>query len=65
LYYKSYPQIADLTEKAVTLGFEFPFKKNAGSLFTSFEMGTRGDKSKNGWDETFMNVGVSIIGKIK
>ena len=65
LYYKSYPQIAGISERAVTCGLEFPFKKNTGSLFTSLELGTRGDKSKNGWDETFVNAGFSLIGKIK
>jgi hypothetical protein len=65
LYYKSYPKMAGISERAVTCGFEFPFKKNTGSLYTSFELGTRGDKSKNGWDETFVNAGFSLTGKIK
>jgi hypothetical protein len=65
LYYKSYPKIAVISEKALTFGLEFPFEKNMGSLLTSLEVGTRGDKNKNGWDESFVNVGFALIGIIK
>jgi hypothetical protein len=65
LYYKSYPRVNTISEKAVTLGIEFPFKENIGCIVTSFEYGIRGDKSKNGWDETFVGLGISLIGMIK
>ena len=70
LYYKSFyknnPQYTDtIFEKAVTFGIEFPLMRNAGNLITSFEYGVRGDKNKNGWDENFMAIGVSLIGRIK
>jgi hypothetical protein len=65
LYYKSYPVINTVSEKAVTFGLEFPLKKNIGRLISSFEYGVRGDRDKNGWDETFYSFGLSLIGKIK
>ena len=65
LFYKSYPKINTVFEKAITLGVEIPLKEDIGTIITSFEYGTRGDKAKNGWDETFTGVGVSLIGKIK
>ncbi|MCE5251594.1 hypothetical protein LLG96_15400 [bacterium] len=65
LYYKSYPEIDTVTEKALTFGLEFPLKKNIGKLISSFEYGVRGDKDKNGWDETFYSFSLSLIGKIK
>ena len=65
LYYKSYPKINTVLERAITLGVEIPLKEDMGAIITSFEYGIRGDKAKNGWDETFMSVGVSLIGEIK
>ena len=65
LYYKSYPKINTISEKMVTFGIELPFKENLGSIVTSFEYGTRGDKNKNGWDENIMSVGIALIGRIK
>ena len=65
IYYKSYPVVDTISEKAVTLGIEFPFMENNGSLISSFEYGIRGDKSINGWDETFMNVRFFFVGAIK
>ena len=65
LYYKSYPTINPVFEKAVTFGIEFPLKGEVGSIIISFEYGLRGDKNKNGWDENFMSAGVLLIGKIK
>ena len=65
LYYKSYPRIDTIFEKAVTFGIEIPFKGNLGSIITTFEYGTRGDKSKNGWDENIMSLGIALVGKIK
>ncbi|MBN1292290.1 MAG: hypothetical protein JXB48_10665 [Candidatus Latescibacteria bacterium] len=64
-YYKSYPKIDVVSEKAVTMGFEFPLKGKIGILISSFEYGTRGDKDKNGWDETYFSFGLSLIGKIR
>jgi len=63
--YNSYPVSDTVFEKAVTIGIELPFKKNLGSIVTSFEYGTRGDASKNGWDETIMSFGIAVTGKIK
>ena len=65
LYYKSYPKVDTVFEKAVTFGIEFPFIENMASLITSFEFGTRGDKSKNGWDESYASIGILLIGMIK
>ena len=65
LYYKSYPEVNSVFERAVTAGIEFPFKENVGSIMTSFELGTRGDKDRNGWDETYMSIGIMLIGVIK
>ncbi|MBT4482992.1 MAG: hypothetical protein HOC71_04855 [Candidatus Latescibacteria bacterium] len=65
LYYKSYPKIETIFEKAITLGAEFPFKENMASLIISFELGMRGEKSKNGWDETYMGLDFLLIGSIK
>ena len=64
LYYKSFPKIETVTEKAVTLGLELPLQRNIGSIVISFEYGRRGDQAKNGWDEDFMSVGFSLLGKI-
>ena len=64
-YYKSYPEIDVVSEKAVSMGFEFPLRGRIGILISSFEYGTRGDKDKNGWDETFFSFGLSLIGKIR
>ena len=47
------------------MGIEFPFKEDLASLITSFEFGTRGDKGKNGWDETYMGIEFLLIGTIK
>ena len=65
MYYKSHPEVETVFEKAVTFGIELPFKENVASLITSFEFGTRGDKSKNGWDETYTSIGLLLIGTIK
>ncbi|MFC1541342.1 OmpP1/FadL family transporter [Candidatus Latescibacterota bacterium] len=65
LYYKSYPKIDTVFERAVTLGVELPLTGGTGSIITSFEYGIRGDKDKNGWDESFISVGISLVGKIK
>ena len=65
LYYKSYPLIDSVFEKAVTAGIELPLKDNNGTVIMSYEFGTRGDKGKNGWDETYMSIGLSLIGIIK
>lgn len=65
MYFKSYPTIDTVYEKAGTLGFEFPVKENTASLVTSFEFGVRGDKSKNGWEENFTSIGIVLIGTIK
>ena len=64
-YYKSYPIIDTINETAITCGFEIPLMRNTGTLITTFDYGWRGDKDKNGWDETFMNVGLSLVGQIK
>jgi hypothetical protein len=65
LYYKSWPKIESLREMALTFGIEIPFKNNAGGLITSYEIGKRGNADSNGWDEIFMNIGVSLAGVIK
>ena len=65
LYYKSFPKIDTVLERAVTFGVELPLTGGTGSIITSVEYGMRGDKSKNGWDETFVSVGISLVGKIK
>jgi len=65
MYYKSYPTIDTVTEKAVTFGLEFPFLENVASLITSFEYGTRGVKNDNGWDESYSRIGLLLIGTIK
>lgn len=65
LYYKSFPKVDVVDEKALTLGVEIPLKENAASLLTSFEYGVRGDKSKNGWEENYMSIGILLIGTIK
>lgn len=65
LYYKSYPKVNTIEERAVTIGVGFPFKEKSGSLIVSYEIGTRGDKSRNGWDETFMKIGFTLVGVIK
>ncbi|MHB9029232.1 MAG: outer membrane protein transport protein [Candidatus Latescibacterota bacterium] len=65
LYYKSYPKVDAVREAALTFGVEFPFMNGAGGLITSWEIGKRGDKAKNGWDETFFNIGISLAGGIK
>ena len=64
-YYKSYPVIDTINETAVTCGFEIPLIRNSGTLVTTFDYGKRGDKDNNGWDETFMNVGLTLVGQIK
>jgi len=65
MYYKSYPKVDTVFERAVTLGIELPFQENIASLITSFEIGTRGDKSKNGWDEIYTSIGLLLVGTIK
>lgn len=65
MYYKSYPKIDTVAEKAGTFGFEFPLKENLASVVTTFEYGMRGDKAKNGWEEQFTTVGIVLIGTIK
>ncbi len=65
LYYKSYPKIDTVLERAITFGVELPLTGGTGSIITSFELGTRGDKSKNGWEESFVSVGLSLVGLIK
>ena len=65
LYYNSYPLIESVKEKSLTLGIEIPFGGGTGRLYNSFEYGIRGDKSKNGWEETFFRYGLSFIGIIK
>jgi len=65
LYYKSYPKIDTVSERAVTLGFEMPLKKRIGILISSLEYGVRGDKGKNGWDETYISFGLSLVGMIR
>ncbi len=64
-YYRSYPKVESIREAAITLGVELPFRDGAGGLVTSCEVGRRGNKDKNGWDETFFTVGVSLVGGIK
>jgi hypothetical protein len=65
LYYKSFPKIDTLREMALTFGVELPSKSGSGGLITSCEVGKRGDKNSNGWDETFVNVGISLSGLVK
>lgn len=65
LYYKSYPVIDTIEEKAVTAGIEFPLRSNTGVLALTFEYGIRGEKSKNGWDEDFFSFGLALSGKIR
>ncbi len=65
LYYKSYPKINTISEKAVTFGIELPFKNNLGSIITSIEYGTRGNNNINGWEENIISVGIALIGRIK
>lgn len=65
LYYKSYPKIDTVSERAVTLGLEMPLKKRIGTLTSSLEYGVRGDKSKNGWDETYLSFELSLVGMIR
>jgi hypothetical protein len=65
LYYKSFPKIESLREIAITFGVEIPFKNGSGGLITSYEIGKRGDANSNGWDETFVKIGVSLAGVIK
>ena len=65
LYYNSYPLIESVKEKSFTMGIEIPFGKGTGRLYNSIEYGIRGDKSKNGWEETFFRYGISFIGSIK
>ncbi len=65
LYYKSYPKINAVRETAVTLGVELPFHNGFGGLITSWEIGKRGSKDDNGWDDTFFNVGFSLVGGIR
>ena len=65
LYYKSYPKIDTISEKAVTFGIELPFKEDLARMETSFEFGLRGDKEKNGWEENYTSIGFVLIGTIK
>lgn len=65
LYYKSWPKTKRIRETAVTFGVEIPFKSGSGGLITSCELGKRGDANSNGWDETFVTVGISLVGMIK
>ena len=68
MYYKSGiegEKAKPVFEKAVTMGIEFPFQEDIASLITSFELGTRGDKDKNGWEETYIGIGILLIGTIK
>ncbi len=65
MYYKSYPKIDTVTETAVTFGFAIPFIEDAASLVTSFEVGNRGDKGKNGWEESYIGIGFLLTGMIK
>ena len=58
-------EIETVSEMAFTLGIEFPLKENIGLLISSLEYGIRGDKDKNGWDETYMALGLSLVGKIR
>ncbi|MFC1607610.1 hypothetical protein ACFL47_06520 [Candidatus Latescibacterota bacterium] len=64
LYHKSYPTGNKVTETAVTFGFEIPLMRNIGRLYNSFEYGVRGNKSDNGWEETFFSFGLSFVGTI-
>jgi len=65
MYYKSYPEVDSVNEKALTFGLEVPLFNNLGSLKSSLEYGVRGDKDKNGWDETYMSFGISLSGVIR
>lgn len=65
LYYKSYPKVESIREMVLTFGVEIPFKNSSGGLITSYEIGKRGDVKSNGWDETFVMIGVSLVGVIK
>lgn len=65
LYYKSYPVVNEVTEWAVTGGIEFPFLDGMGSIITSFEAGSRGDRGTNGWKETFFNTSITLVGVIE
>lgn len=65
LYYKSYPEIDTVTEKAVTFGVEIPVGGGVGRLYNAFELGFRGDKGSNGWEETFFSYSLSLVGVIK
>lgn len=65
MYYKSYPKVDTVFERAFTLGIEIPFIDNMASIISSFEFGIRGDKSKNGWEENYTNIGLLLIGTIK
>ena len=65
LYYKSYPEIDAVTEKAVTFGVEIPVSRGVGRLYNTFELGFRGDKGSNGWEETFFSYSLSLVGVFK
>ncbi len=65
LYYKSYPVIDTIAETAVTCGIEFPLRNETGTLAASFEVGTRGEQSANGWNELFMGFSISLLGSIQ
>ena len=65
LYYKSYPVVDAIVEKAFTCGIELPFKNEIGSLATSLEVGTRGTQNANGWSETYMGFSLSLIGRMQ
>jgi len=64
-YYRSFPKVDVVHEKAVTAGVEIPFRENVAALITSFEFGLKGDKSRNGWEEKYVSIGLVLIGTIK
>ena len=65
LYYRSSAPSADtVSERAFTLGAEFPLKNEVGYLVTSLEAGTRGDQQTNGWHDTFVGFNIALIGSL-
>jgi hypothetical protein len=65
LPYRSYPSREDVVERSISAGIDFPIKDELGVIVTTFEFGERGDKGTNGWEESFLRVGVTLIGRIK
>ena len=65
LPYRSHPSRGKVSERSISAGIEFPIKNELGMIVTTLEFGERGDKDTNGWDESFLRMGVTLIGRIK